>query len=105
MNLGNARHPDALWEEGKLLEAMFFWEILEHNNSEFEVFEVASKFPRAQANEAAVGCAGQANLIHRGPRNLQDLKDLLLTYTQVYLLGSRGVHACMGHGCFCTEMF
>lgn len=33
LNLGNARHPDALWEEGKLLEAMFFWEILEHNNS------------------------------------------------------------------------
>ncbi|KAK3509169.1 hypothetical protein QTP70_020280 [Hemibagrus guttatus] len=45
----------------------------EHNN-------LASKFPRFQSNRASVGCAGQTSRsMETPPRNVQDLKDLLLT--------------------------
>lgn len=40
--------------------------------------DLASKFPRSQPIRAI--CAGQTSLIHEAfPRNIQDLKDLLLT--------------------------
>ncbi len=110
---GKRWQQDALWEEGRLVEAVlcsgqFCREttLQNHSGMVWERWQIvqdvalAIKFSRSPFNWASTGCAGPINLIHGGPPpNLQDLKALpLMSHNNVQR--SCGVYASTHQSCF-----